>query len=98
MRTWRPAVMAWTRTFPITVASTTSAIMTLKTLVSSKSAPGATTPCFSRSTSINSSAVPVASQDFSYAQDDFRPRGLQLFHARVRPVPLPVRVVERFFS
>jgi hypothetical protein len=37
------------------------------------------------------SAVPVAAQDFSYAQDDFRPLGLQLFHARVRPVPLPVR-------
>ncbi|QOF81192.1 AAA domain-containing protein [Variovorax sp. 38R] len=47
---------------------------------------------FKRRTRVRSpSAVPVASQDFSYAQDDFRPRGLQLFHARVRPVPLPVR-------
>jgi len=37
------------------------------------------------------SALPVAAQDFSYAQDDFRPLGLQLFHARVRGVPLPIR-------
>ncbi|WP_418116709.1 AAA domain-containing protein [Variovorax sp. 350MFTsu5.1] len=37
------------------------------------------------------SAQPAAVHDFSYAQDDFRPLGLQLFHARVRGVPLPVR-------
>lgn len=36
------------------------------------------------------SAVPVAATDYSYAQDDFRPRGLQLFHARVQRVPLPL--------
>ncbi len=47
---------------------------------------------FKRRTRVRTpSALPVASQDFSYAQEDFRPLGLQLFHARVRPVPLPVR-------
>lgn len=47
---------------------------------------------FKRRTRVRTpSAVPVAAQDFSYAQDDFRPLGLQLFHARVRPVPLPLR-------
>ncbi|MET3443540.1 very-short-patch-repair endonuclease [Variovorax paradoxus] len=39
----------------------------------------------------NPGAQPVAAQDFSYARDDFRPLGLQLFHAKVRPVPLPLR-------
>jgi DNA polymerase III delta prime subunit len=47
---------------------------------------------FKRRTRVRTpSAVPVAAQEFSYAQDDFRPLGLQLFHARVRPVPLPLR-------
>lgn len=47
---------------------------------------------FKRRTRVRTpSALPVASQDFSYAQDDFRPLGLQLFHSRVRPVPLPLR-------
>jgi DNA polymerase III delta prime subunit len=47
---------------------------------------------FKRRTRVRTpSAVPVAAQEFSYAQDDFRPLGLQLFHARVRAVPLPLR-------
>jgi hypothetical protein len=38
---------------------------------------------FKRRTRVRTpSAVPVAAQEFSYAQDDFRPLGLQLFHAR----------------
>jgi hypothetical protein len=36
-------------------------------------------------------AQPVTAQDFSYAKDDFRPLGLQLFHTKVRPVPLTLR-------
>lgn len=36
-------------------------------------------------------ATPVAAYDYSYAADDFRPLGLQLFHDKVRPTPLPLR-------
>jgi very-short-patch-repair endonuclease len=47
---------------------------------------------FKRRTRVrNPGAQPVAAQDFSYARDDFRPLGLQLFHAKVRRVPLPLR-------
>jgi very-short-patch-repair endonuclease/DNA polymerase III delta prime subunit len=47
---------------------------------------------FKRRTRVrNPGAQPVAAQDFSYARDDFRPLGLQLFHATRAAVPLPLR-------
>ncbi|WP_241027261.1 AAA domain-containing protein [Variovorax sp. RKNM96] len=47
---------------------------------------------FKRRTRVrNPGAQPLMAQDFSYAKDDFRPLGLQLYHAKVRPVPLTLR-------
>jgi DNA polymerase III delta prime subunit len=47
---------------------------------------------FKRRTRVRSGAgaQPAAAQGFSYARDDFRPLGLQRFHAAVRRVPLPI--------